>query len=297
MGTYMKADAIIRRAWRGVADAKRVVTRSGSERSALAALGNPSRDDAAAWLGTTSQRHHDYRASHPMAEGRVAIVCVSARPHLVDAVVSNIRGQNELDPADLDVVYVANYHDDSADAAGLAQRFSEFDNFALVITEPGTSLGSALNLGLAETEARFVAKFDDDDIYGPDYLADSLRAHRYCGAGVVGKHSYYAQLVDEGEMVLRFPSHEFSYSSTLAGGTLVIDRDRVGDQQFDDVSLGEDRAFLAACHRRGISTFSTDRFNFVQVRSTHNTWQPGTDVFMSGAQLIDDQLPEHRIDR
>ena len=53
---------------------------------------------------------------------------------------------------------------------------------------------------------------------------------------------------------------------------LVIDRDRIGDQRFENVSLGEDRAFLAQCHRRGFSTFSADRFNFVQMRTGTNTW-------------------------
>ena len=62
---------------------------------------------------------------------------------------------------------------------------------------------------------------------------------------VVGKHTYYAGFHANDQTVLRFPGHEFSYSATLAGGTLVIDRGIVGGLQFQDISLGEDRAFLA----------------------------------------------------
>ncbi|BAN03318.1 hypothetical protein [Ilumatobacter coccineus] len=296
----MKLDAVVKRAWRGIADAKRIATRSGSARSALASLGTPSRGEAAAWLHATSKHHDDYRAAHPVAAGRVAVVCVSSRPHLVDAVVANVAAQTEVQPTDLDVVYVANYDvadPNDIDEVGLHGRFGQFANFRLIVPAAGTSLGHALNSAMAATDARFVAKFDDDDLYGPHHLADSLRAHGYAGAGVVGKHTYYAHLAERDETVLRFPGHEFSYSSTLAGGTLVIDRDRVGDQQFDDLSLGEDRAFLATCHRRGISTFSADRFNFTQIRSTHNTWQPGHDAFMVGTQPADAGGPEHRIDR
>lgn len=282
-----------------MADAKRIVTRSGSARPALMALDEPDRADHAAWLDATSTHHDDYRAATPVAAGRVAVVCVSSRPHLVDAVVANIAAQTEIEPSDLDIVYVANHDSavDNVDEPDLHLRFSDLPNFRLLVSNPGTSLGHALNNALAATDARFVAKFDDDDLYGPHHLADSLRAHGYAGAGVVGKHSYYARLVERDETVLRFPGREFSYSSTLAGGTLVIDRDRVGDQRFADISLGEDRAFLATCHRRGISTFSADRFNFTQIRSTHNTWQPGHEAFMAGTQTIDAGSPEHRIDR
>ena len=100
------------------------------------------------------------------------------------------------------------------------------------------SLGACLNDGMDATDARFVAKFDDDDLYGPQYLADALRAFTYSGAGVVGKHTYYAYLAGSDRTVLRFPAREFSYSSTLAGGTLVIDRDRTGSLRFPDVSIG-----------------------------------------------------------
>jgi hypothetical protein len=288
---------VISRAWRGLADARRLVTRAGSERSAVAAFGDVSRNDTDAWTRSTSEHHDRYRAAHPVSVGRVAVICVSSRPHLVDAVLANIAGQVEIDAGALDVVYVANHPDDEIDLGALERRFDQFTNARIVTPPSGTSLGTALNLAMAATDARFVAKFDDDDLYGPHHLADSLRAHGYAGAGVVGKHTYYAHLADDDQMILRFPGREFGYSSTLAGGTLVIDRDRVGDQQFDDISLGEDRAFLAACHRRGISTFSADRFNFTQVRSTHNTWQPGHDAFMVGSQVIDAGLPEHRINR
>lgn len=291
----MNRAAVIGRVWRGVADANRFVRRAGSASSALAALGNPDRSDGEVWMQQTAQQHLAYRAAHGVPDATVAIVCVSNRPHLLADIVSNVRRQTEIDPGRLDVVYVANYHD--ADRTEIESEFDGVEGVYVETPPAGTSLGAGLNRALARTDARFVAKFDDDDLYGPHHLADSLRAHSYCGAGVVGKHSYYAHFPDRDETVLRFPGREFSYSSTLAGGTLVIDRDSVGDQQFPDISLGEDRAFLAACHRRGISTFAADRFNFTQIRSDHNTWQPGDEVFLDGTQRVDPSSALHCIER
>lgn len=271
------------------------MSRNGSASSALTALGDADRDHADAWLSATSVRHVAYRAAHPVPDATVAVVCVSNRPHLLSDVVSNIQRQCELAPGRLEIVYVANH--DGADPDAIRNAFGQMAPLQVDLPPAGTSLGAALNRGMAQTQARFVAKFDDDDIYGAHHLADSLRAHSYCGAGVVGKHSYYAHFPENDTTVLRFPGREFSYSSTLAGGTLVIDRDRVGDLAFDDISLGEDRAFLAACHRRGVSTFAADRFNFTQIRSTHNTWQPGDQAFMAGARPVDPTDDVHRIDR
>lgn len=253
--------------WRLVSDARRWATRSGSARSALDSLGGPDRRNVATWMATTAAQHHDYRQAHPVPSDDLAVVCVSMRPERLESVLRNVQSQREVRPQ---FFFVAN--DVAFDHAAVRERCAQIEGAHVLEAPDTTSLGAALNLAMASTDARYVAKFDDDDLYGPHYLADALRAHRYSGAGVVGKHTYYAHLEQSDETILRFPRHEFEYSSTLAGGTLVIDRDRVGDLTFDDVSIGEDRGFIAACHRRTISTFSADRFNFVQIRHGNNTW-------------------------
>jgi len=269
------------RAWRYSADLRRAVRRQGSARSALASLGSPQRSNLDEWTEATDTRHGDYRRECVIPEGRVAIVCVSIRPNLLDAIVANIERQCDVD---FEVIFVANSL--TFDMERVEEAFSGFDRAVVIRAQEHTTLGSALNLAMDTTDARFVAKFDDDDLYGPGFLADSLRAHGYAGAGVVGKHTYFARLESAGTTHLRFPANEFRYSGTLAGGTLVIDRDRVGDQQFKDISLGEDRAFLAQCHRRGISTFSADRFNFVQMRTGSNTWTIDDAAFLTDSVRV-----------
>ena len=55
-------------------------------------------------------------------------------------------------------------------------------------------MGECLNVGLASTDARFIAKFDDDDHYGDHYLHDALLVHRYVDAAIVGKKTFFAYL-------------------------------------------------------------------------------------------------------
>jgi hypothetical protein len=257
----------------------------------------PNRHDVVAWNESTSDLHPRYRDRFAPSGGSVAVVCVSNRSSLVDRVVANVERQGNVVE---DLIYVASVAIDDTVEQRLAAAGSTVTRVEVIRAE-GVSLGAGLNLGMNHTDARFVAKFDDDDHYGAQYLSDALRAHRYAGAGVVGKHTYYAHLDETDEWVLRFPAHEFAYSSTLAGGTLVIDREHTGHLEFEDVSLGEDRAFVATCHRNGISTFSADRFNFVQSRGCDNTWQVSREHFLERSLLLDVDGDEpsgpHVIDR
>ena len=189
--------------------------RGGDARSALASVGSPDRSDLDAWTEVTDVGHDDYRRVHAIPEGRVAVVCVSMRPLLLDTVVANIERQRDVD---LEVVFVANSPD--FDMRLVEEAFAGVGRTVIVHPPARTTLGAALNRAMDMTDARFVAKFDDDDLYGPGFLVDSLRAHGYAGAGVVGKHSYYARLAATGATHVRFPGNEFRYSGTLAGGTL-----------------------------------------------------------------------------
>ncbi|MEM8748634.1 MAG: hypothetical protein AAGF91_18170 [Actinomycetota bacterium] len=279
--------------WRLRAEARRVLGRRGSAAPALDAIGRVDRHPVEPWNEATSSGHLRYREAVEVPTGTATVMCVSCRPDRFDDVLRAVRDQVDV-PVRL--VFVANDDGFDVDRCRGSLRGEPYDS-ELLVPPPGTSLGAGLNLALSATSTRWVAKFDDDDLYGPHHLADSLRALSYSAAGIVGKHSYYADVVGAGERVIRFPGNEFTYSGTLAGGTLVIDRERVGGQQFADLSLGEDRAFLAACHRRGISTFAADRFNFVQVRAGHNTWRVPDDLYLRNTLSVDSTDPVHLVDR
>jgi hypothetical protein len=287
-----RRDDVIARLWRARADLGRRIGRRGDAGAALDVIGRADRSRPSQWVRATSAGVDRYRSAFRPAAATAAVICVSQRPWLFADAVANVARQVDLD---IEAVFVTN-HPGFADID--LDRHLEAVPRVTVIDLPVTvTLGACLNAGLAATGERFVAKFDDDDWYGTHYLADALRAHTYAGAGVVGKHSYYADVGEPPARYLRFPGHEFSYTSTLAGGTLVIDRERVGELAFDDVSIGEDRQFIRSCHRRGVSTFSADRFGFVQRRTGDNTWAVPDAQFLVGCVAVDPADPVHVVDR
>jgi hypothetical protein len=150
-------------------------------------------------------------------------------------------------------------------------------------------MGECLNVGLDATDARFVAKFDDDDLYGEHYLHDMLLVHRFVDAAIVGKKSFYAYLEGSDETVLRFPGNEFSAVNRVSGSTLLIDRRVFGDVRFAALNLGEDVDLCAQAIERGHTVFSADRYNYVAVRrrdSTTHSWTIADDDYRIGSERV-----------
>lgn len=135
------------------------------------------------------------------------------------------------------------------------------------------SLGNCLNTLVEHATGNFVAKIDDDDIYCPNYLRDQLNACRFSGADLVGKQAVYVNLVQRNLLALKSPNSEHRWTDFVAGPTLFGPAQTFREVKFQDRTLGEDSGFLTDLKRQGKKIYSTDRFNFVQVRhGDSHTW-------------------------
>ena len=261
----MNPHNMMRDVWSRYAGLRRRLGRAGSELDALAHFSGADRSDLEQWIRETAERHGEYRAAQSMPIGSVAVICVTNRPQFIGNIVDNVMRQTSLPEH---VAVVVNLDESDADLPAVDARLDEIRRAGIDVVlswrPAAKSLGFCLNVTMAATDARFIAKFDDDDRYGPHYLSDALRAHDYAGAGIIGKASHYALRGNPTETVLQQPGAEFSYTARLAESALVIDRARAGGLWFRDVSTGEGDAIITDCNRRGIATFAADRFNYVR---------------------------------
>ncbi|HWP97085.1 MAG TPA: glycosyltransferase family A protein, partial [Syntrophomonadaceae bacterium] len=137
------------------------------------------------------------------------------------------------------------------------------------------SLGECLNFAVLQSDSEFIAKFDDDDYYGPDYLRDSIKAFKHAEAGVVGKRSNYVFFEEFNILALRSPHRENCYVEHLDGPSLIIKREVFDHVKFRDITRGEDKYFCKDCINVGIKLYSTNRFHHVYIRhkkSQQHTW-------------------------
>lgn len=148
------------------------------------------------------------------------------------------------------------------------------------------SLGECLNLCAAAAGGDVLTKMDDDDCYGPEYLSDQLFALSFSGADIVGKQAHYVHLKQSQANVVRFAEKEHRYTDFVMGPTIMAPRQVLLDNPFAELGLGEDTAFLQNAQKQGMTIYSADRFNYLQVRGgTEHTWQISDAELMASGKL------------
>lgn len=206
------------------------------------------------------------------------------RPAQLDHVIEQV-GQQE----GVDVQLAIVTHGFEADIAELTAKANDLglDNVEFFYGDPSWALGNCLNHLVSVSEGSYAAKVDDDDIYAPQYLADQINALRYTGADLVGKQACYLYLSDLDATLLRFPEREHLWTTFVAGPTLVAPTMTFRENPFESRTRGEDSAFLRAVSESGGRTYSTDRFNFMQMRIGHShTWQSDDLEFLANSDMI-----------
>lgn len=127
-----------------------------------------------------------------------------------------------------------------------------------------TILGDKLNVGCAAARGDVLAKWDDDDWYGPGFLEIALAALRLrpAGRGLVLWGEYLVLLARDGTLHTTGPGHK-------AGNTLTFDRALWAERPFRPVPRGVDSAFLED-HPDWGAVDAPD--SVVVVRHGANTW-------------------------
>ncbi|MEK8227732.1 hypothetical protein NKG05_18930 [Oerskovia sp. M15] len=120
--------------------------------------------------------------------GSVTAIVSTNRPHQLDHVLRTVGGQEAVS-----VQLALLTHGFEVDETELRVQAKDagIEELVLLTAGPDVSLGGCLNRLVVAADGDVVAKMDDDDLYGPQYLSDQLYAMAYSGAEVVGKQAHY----------------------------------------------------------------------------------------------------------
>ncbi len=137
------------------------------------------------------------------------------------------------------------------------------------------TLGECLNFGIEKSKYSWIARFDDDDYYGPGYLlqaANILRSDKY---KIVGKSTNYYYLEEFRELGI-LKKYENGLVDWISGGTICFNKEIFDIIKFRDLNYEEDYYFLKDAKENGINIYSTSRKNFIIFRSKNindHTWK------------------------
>jgi len=151
------------------------------------------------------------------------------------------------------------------------------------------SYSYCFNAAIAAARGTFVAKIDDDDLYGREYLAEAVR-HLLVGDGdVVGKAEFYIYLGGSGTVVLRTPGLSCQAVEYVAPGTLVFPRSLALQCPFREPTSRAGAVFVEDCLLRNKTIYATSRRNFMYIRRAKedsHTWAKPDDALIKGGIVL-----------
>ena len=213
----------------------------------------------------------------------VSVLLPTKRPEMLPFALRQVARQQGL--RELELVLVT--HGFDADTAVLDRFRESAVGTRLVVVRAAAELpfGEVLNLGVARVSGDLVAKMDDDDWYGPDFLADLVLARQYTGADLIGCSSEFTY-VEPLAVTSRRADPSEVFRPWVAGGTLLVERGLLrGVGGFRSTRRYVDAGLLQAVASVGGVTYRTHGLGYVlRRRSEGHTWDPGVDYFVDPAR-------------
>jgi hypothetical protein len=211
----------------------------------------------------------------------ISVLLCTRRPDWLGFALTQISRQRGADPE-----VVVTLHGHPADQPAVRDAVASFGKpLTIVEVEADEPFGAALNQGAAAASGRYLAKWDDDDWYGPDFLADLAMAAHYSGADLVGCFANLVYLEELDLTVHRPGPGPEQPGRQVAGGTLLIDRNAFLDLGgFRPVPRQVDSLLQQAVTAGGGTTYRTHGLGYVhRRRRSDHTWSPPVTYFLRGS--------------
>lgn len=228
------------------------------------------REEHSVRLRRLARRTADPRAATP----KVSIVMSTMRPWLVPGALAQMARQRHVEVEVLLGLHGVPYE--------RVRQAVEASPLPVTHVECDAPFGEVLNRAAALASGDYLAKWDDDDWYGPEHLADLLLAKRANGADIVGATGEFFYLEPLNATIRRttfasgaaYPSEV--WAEHVAGGTILADRATFHDLGgFPPLSRAVDKALLQAAKDAGSRVYRTHGLGYVLRRavSEEHTWQ------------------------
>ena len=222
-------------------------------------------------------------SSVKLGTASVTAMVSTNRPNQIEHVLEQVGQQQGVD---LELALLTHgFEIDEADTRARARELG-IENLQIIARDQDHTLGDCLNALVGVASGDYIAKMDDDDLYGPNYLLDQTNIQRVTSADVVGKQAIFLYLGGQRALLLRSPEREHRWSTFVSGATLTARAELFRAHPFAPVGRGEDSDFLTRVVESGASVYSSDRFNFVAIRhGRDHTWDIADTHLMANGRV------------
>ncbi len=182
------------------------------------------------------------------------------------------------------------YNGNVSDVEEYKKLYSDRDDIIIEAISTDFSVGTVLNYGIIRARGDYFFRIDDDDIYGPNYILDSLLYLRGTDADIFGKRASYFSFEDDPAVYLRnkllpiiqkFPSkrlHE-SHDTLISGCSFGGKTEYLKRHRYPDgIHASADTAIIDSLKRQkqDVECLIMDSLNLVVKRNSRlnsHTWR------------------------
>lgn len=237
-------------------------------------------DGTARSMADLRREEHSVRlrrfANAASATPQISIVMATKRPGLVGTALAQMERQRQVGAEVLLGLHGVAFEQvrEAVESCSLPVKWVEADT--------SVPFGEVLNQAAALAGGDYLAKWDDDDWYGPRHLADLFMALTYAGADVVGTTAEFFYLEPLKATIRRttfasgasYPSEV--WADHVAGGTIMVPREKFQEiGGFPGLPRAVDLEFLKSAQKADARIYRTHGLGYVLRRglSGDHTWQ------------------------
>ncbi|MBS4540052.1 glycosyltransferase family 2 protein [Clostridium sp. D2Q-11] len=214
----------------------------------------------------------------------VSVITITNKGRMLDNIFSNYTTQR-YENKEL-IIVINNNH---IGKEMYINKFKNHENIYIYVLDEKISLGKCLNFAVEKSNYNIIAKFDDDDYYGMNYLMNSINTMKKKDTLVIGKSTNYVYFEDAKILALRNVNRENTFVRRVEGPTLIFKKSVFDIVRFVDKSLGEDVQFCKDCIKNKIPIYSSDKEDFVYIRHTFkndHTWKIDNEYYIKLCKII-----------
>ncbi len=213
----------------------------------------------------------------------ISIITCTNKENKCDNILNNFIRQNHQNK---ELIIILNNNNLKIDK--WKYKLCKFNNINIYQLDQKITLGECINFAINKSNYPIIAKFDDDDYYGPEYLSDSLKILKYTEASIVGKSSTYVYFEKDKLLALKNNNRDNRYVFRVEGATLMFKKEIFDYIKFKSKNLGEDLEFCKSATREGLKIFSSNIHHYLYIRNINNnhSWNVSNAYLLKNCKII-----------
>ncbi len=224
----------------------------------------------------------------------VSVITCTNRIDYLDSIFNNYLRQNYKTK---ELIIILN--NNSMNIDNYFKKATQYENIRVFKLDENKFTSECKNFAFNHSKHDYIAFFDDDDYYGPNYLTQAINAFNNTKADIVGKKGCYIYFESLKTLALLARKKTNIYVDKVSDSSMVIKRDVLENIKFPTTEKsGMDSKFQKICSDQGYKIYCTDYFNYVIHRhneSKHeHTWQIKDNDLLKQCTIIKNNIVKYQ---